>query len=91
MWDDIFFGLEADPRELLVPMDEDHHHEMVLVRDIAFYSVCEHHLLPFVGTAHVAYIRGGAPDTVFTGGEWDMFLTMLPLLEGRPNRRPLRG
>ena len=37
MWDDIFFGLEADPRELLVPMSDDHHHEMVLVRDIAFY------------------------------------------------------
>ncbi len=58
MWDDIFFGLEADPRELLVPMKDDEHHEMVLVRDIAFYSICEHHLLPFLGTAHVAYIPG---------------------------------
>jgi GTP cyclohydrolase I len=58
MWDDIYFGLEADPKELLVSMLDDHHNEMVLVRDIAFYSICEHHLLPFVGVAHVAYIPG---------------------------------
>jgi GTP cyclohydrolase I len=58
MWGDVYFGLEADPSELLVPMLDDHHHEMVLVRDIAFYSICEHHLLPFIGVAHVAYIPG---------------------------------
>ena len=37
-------------------MPGDHHQEMVLIRDIDFYSICEHHLLPFHGTAHVAYI-----------------------------------
>ena len=58
MWDDVYFGLEADPKELLVSMVDDHHHEMVLVRDIAFYSICEHHLLPFIGVAHLAYIPG---------------------------------
>ena len=56
MYEEIFFGLTADPRELLVSMPGDHHREVVLIKDIAFYSVCEHHLLPFVGTAHVAYI-----------------------------------
>jgi GTP cyclohydrolase I len=57
MYEDIFSGLTApDPAELLVSMRGDHHQEMVLIRDIDFYSVCEHHLLPCHGLAHVAYI-----------------------------------
>lgn len=61
MYQDIFCGLiEPDPAELLIAMPGDHHHEMVLIKDIAFYSICEHHLLPFAGTAHVAYIPSDA-------------------------------
>jgi GTP cyclohydrolase IA len=57
MYEEIFFGIAVpDPSELLVSMPGDRHQEMVLIRDIAFYSVCEHHLLPFHGVAHVAYI-----------------------------------
>jgi GTP cyclohydrolase I len=57
MYDDIFYGItEDDPAALLVPMIGEHHREMVLIKDIDFYSICEHHLLPFAGKAHVAYI-----------------------------------
>jgi len=57
MYEDIFYGLHApDPSQLLTAIPGDHHREMVLIRDIAFYSICEHHLLPFHGIAHVAYI-----------------------------------
>jgi GTP cyclohydrolase IA len=58
MYAEIFAGLDDDAgRHLSVTFNEEHQ-EMVLVRDIPLYSVCEHHLVPFMGRAHVAYIPG---------------------------------
>ncbi|WP_040158678.1 GTP cyclohydrolase I FolE [Nigerium massiliense] len=54
--DELFAGLTSDPAELLATTFDIHHEEMVLVKDIELVSVCEHHLLPFTGVAHVAYI-----------------------------------
>jgi GTP cyclohydrolase I len=60
MYEEIFCGLRQDPSELLeVGFDDEDHHEMVVVRDIPFHSMCEHHLLPFHGLAHVGYIPRG--------------------------------
>lgn len=56
MYQEIFGGLHQDPKEHLQVLFTEEHEEMVLVRDIPFYSMCEHHLLPFFGKAHVAYI-----------------------------------
>jgi GTP cyclohydrolase I len=60
MYAEIFEGLDSDPRQLIKPLTSDRHDEIVLIRDIPFYSMCEHHLLPFIGKAHVAYIPKGA-------------------------------
>src|SRR5579871_3993816 len=56
MYGELFAGLHTDPREHLSVGFEENHQEMVLLRDIQFMSMCEHHLLPFYGHAHVAYI-----------------------------------
>ena len=56
MYTEICSGLTEDPAKHLVVTFEANHDEMVLVRDIALYSICEHHLVPFHGHAHVAYI-----------------------------------
>jgi GTP cyclohydrolase IA len=58
MYAEIFSGLHEDPSRHLIVTFEANHDEMVLVRDIALYSMCEHHLAPFHGRAHVAYIPG---------------------------------
>jgi len=58
MYAEICSGLHEDPSQHLIVTFEANHDEMVLVRDIALYSMCEHHLAPFHGRAHVAYIPG---------------------------------
>ena len=56
MYEEIFAGIKQDPaKELEVVLDQKHE-EIILLRDIPLYSVCEHHLLPFLGKAHIAYI-----------------------------------
>ncbi len=58
MYVELFGGVEIDPGEHLRTTFEVVHDEMVMVRDIPFTSLCEHHLVPFVGVAHVAYLPG---------------------------------
>ena len=59
LYAEVFSGLHADPRELLAKTFTQKYDEMVLERNIRFESTCEHHLLPFFGTAHVAYLPQG--------------------------------
>lgn len=57
MYEEIYSGINKDPKEhLKVIFKDDTHEEMVLVKDIYFYSCCEHHLVPFFGNVHIAYI-----------------------------------
>ncbi|MDZ7816039.1 MAG: GTP cyclohydrolase I FolE [Planctomycetota bacterium] len=57
---EIFSGMNEDPAEIVNVIPDEDHDEIVIVRDIPFYSVCEHHLLPFHGKAHVAYMPSGS-------------------------------
>ncbi len=60
MYAELFSGLHRDPAaHLEVGFEDEEHHEMVVLKDIPFYSSCEHHLLPFHGVAHVGYVPNG--------------------------------
>lgn len=64
MYAEVFAGLKEDPKEYFRTVFHENHEELVLVKDIPFYSMCEHHLVPFFGKAHIAYIPR---DGVVTG------------------------
>lgn len=59
MYVELFAGLRQSPDEHLQAVFDEDHHEMVVLRDIPFNSMCEHHLMPFEGRAHIGYIPGG--------------------------------
>ncbi|MFS0576735.1 GTP cyclohydrolase I FolE [Sporosarcina sp. 179-K 3D1 HS] len=56
MYAEVFEGMGKDPKEYFTTVFNENHDEVVLVKDIQFHSMCEHHLVPFFGLAHVAYI-----------------------------------
>ena len=58
-WEHIFSGYQVDPKTLITSFSSDGYSEMVMLKDIEFYSMCEHHMLPFFGKAHIAYIPNG--------------------------------
>ena len=59
MYAELFSGLHEDPREHLRKFFVERYDEVVLVRDISFNSMCEHHMLPFMGVAHIGYVPSG--------------------------------
>ncbi len=60
MYAELLSGMREDPKEHLRKVFTEDYDEIVLLRDIPFYSICEHHLMPFIGSAHVAYLPAGA-------------------------------
>ena len=60
MYAEVFEGMRVNEEEFFETVFSEDHEEMVLVKDIPFYSMCEHHLVPFFGKAHVAYILAAA-------------------------------
>ncbi|MHC4193898.1 MAG: GTP cyclohydrolase I FolE, partial [Planctomycetota bacterium] len=60
MYAELLSGMHEDPRQHLRRVFKENYDEIVLLRDVPFYSICEHHLMPFIGTAHIAYLPAGA-------------------------------
>ncbi|AOZ92345.1 GTP cyclohydrolase I FolE [Paenibacillus crassostreae] len=59
MYEEIFAGYEVDPRDVLGVTFDENHEELVIVKDIVYYSQCEHHMAPFFGKIHIGYIPSG--------------------------------
>ena len=63
MCEELYGGIDSAPEQIIKVIGTHEHDEIILVRDVPFYSTCEHHLLPFIGVCHVAYV----PDKKITG------------------------
>jgi GTP cyclohydrolase I len=59
MYAELLAGMREDPKDHIRSVFTENYDEIVLLRDIPFYSICEHHLMPFIGSAHVAYLPTG--------------------------------
>lgn len=59
MYEEIFSGYDADPRDVLGVTFDEQHEELVIIKDIIYYSQCEHHMAPFFGKVHVGYLPSG--------------------------------
>jgi GTP cyclohydrolase I len=59
MYAELLAGMRDEPKQHLRSVFSERYDEIVLLRDIPFYSICEHHLMPFIGTAHIAYLPAG--------------------------------
>lgn len=59
MYEEVFAGYEVDPREVIGVTFDERHEELVIVKDIVYYSQCEHHMAPFFGKVHIGYIPSG--------------------------------
>ncbi len=81
MFDEIFAGLLIEPADVLDVVFEEGHDELVLIRDIPFSSMCEHHLIPFVGHAHVGYL----PNTAGQVTGLSKLARLVDLVAKRPN------
>jgi len=58
-WDKLYSGYKQKPEDVITVFDDENYDEMIVVKDIEFYSTCEHHIIPFYGKAHVGYIPNG--------------------------------
>ncbi|MEW9702416.1 GTP cyclohydrolase I FolE [Paenibacillus sp. SI8] len=59
MYEEIFAGYDANPRDVLGVTFDEQHEELVIIKDIVYYSQCEHHMAPFFGKVHVGYLPSG--------------------------------
>lgn len=79
MYKEIFSGINKNPEDYIDVFKEEHHEELVLVKDIPFYSICEHHFLPFYGKAHIAYIPKDGRITGFS-----KLVQVIEIISARP-------
>jgi GTP cyclohydrolase IA len=83
-YEEAFAGLAIDPSREVALYTADNRDELIIVKDISFYSICEHHLLPFFGKAHVAYIPG---DNKITG--FSHLARVIEILARRPTTQEM--